>query len=347
MNFKLLLVEDSLSDIETFKTTIERMNDSNKENEYSLEIASTIEEANTKLETSDYQGCVVDINLKGAENGNDVIASIMQDYRMPVIVFTGTPDVESNVKCFIKAEKTPEDVINELNEENKTGMFRVLGGKGAIEKNVTKVFWEALYPNIDVWKKHLKDGLDTEQILLRYTVAHLLEMLDENGPAYCTEEMYICGELTSPYKTGAIFRKKDSSVDYVLLSPPCDLAIREGEFDTNSFLLCEIESIAKDWDGIKNDHILNVIKNNKGENYHWLPDNELYKGGRMNFRNLVTCSKDVFLGEYEYINVKIQDQFVKSILNRFSAYYARQGQPDFSFEKEASDRKNRKAKSPK
>ena len=31
-----------------------------------------------------------------------------------------------------------------------------------------------------------------------------------------------------------------------------------------------------------------------------------------------------------------QEYFVKNILNRFSAYYARQGQPDFDFKSEAT-----------
>lgn len=39
--------------------------------------------------------------------------------------------------------------------------------------------------------------------------------------------------------------------------------------------------------------------------------------------------------KYGQPKVKVQEYFVKNILNRFSAYYARQGQPDFNFKLEA------------
>ena len=40
--------------------------------------------------------------------------------------------------------------------------------------------------------------------------------------------------------------------------------------------------------------------------------------------------------EFDQPKVKVQEYFVKNILNRFSAYYARQGQPDFDFKLEAT-----------
>ena len=191
MVFRVLLVEDSKSDIETFSTTCERINETQQEKSYELQVAETIEAANKKVRENEYQGCVVDIKLKGNDNGNDFIKTVMEQYRIPVVVYTGTPDVESVVKIFIKGEKTPEDVINELTEEDATGMFKVLGGNGKLEENMTKLFWKVLYPQIDIWKKHHAEGKKTEEVLLRYTIAHLIELLDENGPSYCTEEMYI------------------------------------------------------------------------------------------------------------------------------------------------------------
>lgn len=339
MQFKILLLEDSESDIDVFLSTVERMNDEIGEERYCVKVAGQIDEAKATLLSESFHGCVVDIKL-GEEDGNDFIESVVEAYRMPVVVYSATPDVDYNVKCFEKASYNPTDVIKELESELETGMFQVLGGKGAIEKNLNSVFWNVLYPQMDIWKDYKNKGMNTEEVLLRYTLAHLLELLDENGPDYCTEEMYICGEMINPLRTGSIVKCKNSQCDYVLLSPPCDLAEREnGEIDTDTLLLCEIEPI--DWSNIKNQSILNVVKNNKGAHYHWLPDNKLYKGGRLNFRKLVTCTLDEFQNDYEYKKVKIQEYFVKSILQRFSAYYARQGQPDFNFELEADQRKKK------
>lgn len=48
-----------------------------------------------------------------------------------------------------------------------------------------------------------------------------------------------------------------------------------------------------------------------------------------------TYPPEIFDEEYGSPIVKVQEYFVKNILNRFSAYYARQGQPDFDFSSEA------------
>lgn len=335
MAFKILLLEDAQSDIETFQMTVDRMNDAQNANAFELDVANTIDSATRFLASQEYNGCVVDIKLNG-EDGNNFILGVMDSYRIPVIVFSATPDVESNVKCFIKSEKTPEDVINELQAENRTGLFNVLGGKGIIEKNINDIFWNALYPKVDVWKKYCDRGMRTEEILLRYTVAYLQERLDD-GPAYCTEEMYIIGNQ-NPYKTGSIFVEKTNDIDYVLLSPPCDLAVHGEGFKSDSLLLCEIEKIPENWNGLTKKQIEKKIKNNENEYSHWLADNSLYRGGFINFRKLVTCTKEELESSYKYREIKVQDQFVKSILNRFSAYYARQGQPDFDFKIEAESR---------
>ena len=81
--------------------------------------------------------------------------------------------------------------------------------------------------------------------------------------------------------------------------------------------------------------IQNAIKNNSKDYYHFLPRNSLFEGGYINFRKVITYPPEDFLKKYGQPKVKVQEYFVKNILNRFSAYYARQGQPDFNFKLEA------------
>lgn len=335
--FNMLLVEDGKMDIELIEDTVGRMNDSQDSVMYSLDVAKTVEEAYSKVKTNEYHGCIVDIKLGGDENGNDFVKALVEGFRVPVVVYSATPDCEAPVKCYTKSQVEPSVVIKELEEENATGIFRVLGGRGIIEKRITEVFWNVLYPNMDTWKEYQKMDKNTEEILLRYTVAYLIELLDEEKTAYCTEEMYIIGPIEEPIKTGCIYENKQSKVNYVLLSPPCDIVKqKDGKRKSDSLLLCEIEPIA--WENIDRSDIVNVIKNNKGDYYHWLPDNKLYRGGRLNFRKVLSCPINVFSEEYEFKGVKIQERFVKNVLQRFSAYYSRQGQPDFDFKEEAKNR---------
>lgn len=132
--------------------------------------------------------------------------------------------------------------------------------------------------------------------------------------------------------------------NYIVLSPPCDLAIHEGVMKTDCILVCEIENhdeIIKA--GIRETSnkskkikkITKAIKNNNKEYLHWLPANEIFEGGFINFRKAHTFSIKEFKEKFPDPEIKIQDYFVKNILNRFSNYYSRQGQPDFAYDKEA------------
>jgi len=131
----------------------------------------------------------------------------------------------------------------------------------------------------------------------------------------------------------------------IVLSPPCDLAIRaDGKPKTDRILVCEIDDndsvVSIITSGIeKKDKKIKAIekalKNNYSDYYHWLPRNDIYQGGYINFRKVITYSPEDFAKEFEKSEVKVQEFFVKSILNRFSAYYARQGQPDFKFKDES------------
>lgn len=103
-------------------------------------------------------------------------------------------------------------------------------------------------------------------------------------------------------------------------------------------MLCAIEAVPT---GLGKSKLSEIVKNKK-EFYHWLPDNSMFDGGIINFRRVVTVSSDKFFDKFDSRGIKVQDTFVKNIMNRFSAYYARQGQPDFAFDKEIENRINNK-----
>lgn len=341
MEYNILLVEDTESDVKNCTDTAERMNDENEDVTIVIDCAKTVEEASHKLKCNNYHGVIIDIKIEdGTEkNGNDVITNIVSTYRLPVAVMTGTPGFKSSVgeqiPVYIKGEKKYSDIINELIEIDNTGLFNVLGGKGLIEQKMISIFWNNLYPQLDKWKQYRADGIETEAILLRYTLAHLLEGLSEDGPAYCTEETYISlTGMDDRLHTGDIVINKKGDEAFILLSPPCDLAVHNGKTKTDTIMLCTIEEVQTN---IGKDKLTNIIKN-KNEFNHWLPNNSMFKGGVVNFRKVITLPIEEFDEQYKSIGIKVQDAFVKNIMNRFSAYYARQGQPDFDFDKEITSR---------
>lgn len=348
--YKFLLIEDSASDIDAFQTTIKRLNST--ETQYVLETANSYEEGLQKVNGS-FNGVIVDINFDGdTENdGNSLIREIEKQFRIPVAIFTGTPadqDDNSPIRIFKKGEASHEEIIQELRAVSDTGLFKVLSGTGEIENLMTKVFWNNLYPQIALWKAKKAEGIDTEKILLRYAISHIQELIDNDLPAYVTEEMYICPPIDSLIKTGSIVQRKEDKKNFIVLSPPCDLAMHNGVPKSDCVLVCEIECqedviskilvdkpVKKEADKPK--RILPALNNNHTAYYHWLPQNSLFSGGFINFRKATYYDRNNFPDIFDNPVIKIQEGFVKSILSRFSAYYARQGQPDFDFRKESTE----------
>lgn len=345
--YRFLLIEDAETDIQSCISTVDRMNEENPEINIELGVASEMDQALHELK-NDYNGAIIDIKLNNGDSGNDVIKKIVNEYRIPVAVMTGTPDTildeNSPIVVYKKGESTYEDILNSLMNSFKTGLFDVMGGKGILESTMNKVFWNNLYPQICVWEELKGKGYETEKILLRYAISHIQELIDLEVPAYITQEMYIKPPISEHIQTGSIIRNKLDNLFYVVLSPPCDLAIHNGKIKTDRVMACEIEEQAKinlDAVGtaVKKDKqknaLLKAIKNNHTEYYHWLPENNLFVGGYINFRNVYTFTPEEIEAEFEKSELHIQDYFVKDILSRFSAYYARQGQPDFEFDEEA------------
>jgi hypothetical protein len=125
------------------------------------------------------------------------------------------------------------------------------------------------------------------------------------------------------------------------MNPACDLVIRDnGECNTDRILIVEIDSQTSLFPGhpatgLSNSQKKNLEKayrNNKSAYYHWLPRTDFFEGGFLNFRKLSSLSSEEFNERFEKPAVQISPSFVKDMVARFSAYYARQGQPDIDFE---------------
>ena len=142
-------------------------------------------------------------------------------------------------------------------------------------------------------------------------------------------------------KTGSIIQNITNNKFYIILSPMCDLVVRnQGIFKTDKILICEIEGTRNVIDGILNGitkkdakkrKLENSIKNNENNYFHFLPKTEFYEGGFINFRYTLTLTLDILKKDYTKPIIQISSHFIRDIISRFSTYYSRQGQPDFNF----------------
>ena len=208
---------------------------------------------------------------------------------------------------------------------------------------MSTVFLKNLLPYRDKWVAYGKiDSSRTEKALLRHALSHLLQLLDDDADRCFPEEVYLTPPLTEKKRTGSVVKELSGEHWFVILNPACDLVIRKnGNCKTDRILLVEIEKennvTVLALDGItkdkkKKEKLQAVFGNNHTDYYHWLPKTNFFEGGFLNFRKLSSLSVKEFDNKFEKPAIQISPNFVKDIVARFSAYYARQGQPDIDFD---------------
>ena len=203
-----------------------------------------------------------------------------------------------------------------------------------MEKNLTEVFFKSLLPQIETWVSYGKEYLEeeperTEKALLRYTLNHLFQLLEEDDKDCFPEEVYLSPPLLDTITTGSIVEEKATNRRFVILTPACDLVIRQdGTSNTDHILLVEIESMDDALEGKNNKGSRERLAKNSRQHRNWLPPTKVFEGGVVNFRKLKTVQKEDLKEQFEKPCIQISPPVVKDIVSRFSAYYARQGQPD-------------------
>lgn len=346
---RIMVVEDEPDQRDIFKDTVRvYMKESGITVKY--EFAETVKDAKNRIDGT-FDGVIIDLKLKDQPEGGNTVIQEMEKalFRVPVIVVSGHPESAAPSEMIIRTRsrdaRTYKEDLMEFYDLYKTGLTHIMGGRGTIEQELTKVFCQnLLHPdNQQAWIKHgQSDSLKTEKALLRFTLNHLMQILDDDDEECFPEEVFIYPPLQQGLKTGSIVKKKDSKKLYIILSPPCDLVIREsGQMKTDKVLLVEIDEEEMVYNHVitkiedlkeKEKKLLEILNNKHSLFHHWLPKTTFFPGGFINFRKLSTLSKKDYQKQYHEPHVQISPYFVKDILSRFSSYYARQGQPDIKCE---------------
>lgn len=345
---KLLLVEDNEQDITSCRNSVE-VYEQQKERNIIIVESRELKDALEKLDSS-FDGAIVDLKLDRMEyDGNELVSTIYTKFRIPVVIFTGTPlnaiDGIPGLRVYTKGKDGYNTILDYFFDVYETGLTKILGGRGYIEETMHKIFWENIYPALGDWLSHVGRGKPTEKALLRFTINHLLELIDDDLETSFPEEMYISPPLNKGIKTGSIVEKVEPKECFVVLSPACDLVIRQGNIKTDNILVCKIDRsiITKAQKTLKRNNIddakrhsaeellTNLVTNKHSNYYHFLPKTSHFSGGVINFRKVSTIKPAEFSSQFSKPIVQVSQAFTKDIVARFSSYYARQGQPDFDF----------------
>lgn len=314
-------------------------------------------------------------NIEGADEaleGNDILHTIINERILSVIVRSGFSDrvTEENKRENIKIISKDDnlyDVLNNFKDSYDKTIFSIFGSKGKIKEVAQKLFWNII-PKCLTYSKDEFSNLDEstkERVLIRY-IASWISNAYMNGGDYNNLsqkqgddrdgfdgsvepiEMYMFPNPVQEVCTCDIFKDTKSDDFFIVLSPACDLANAK----INKVLLCKIveysyvSAFYEKYKKIENEEQLSNkeesflkkwIRNSELQSikYHFLPKVSFFRGGFIDFRELVCVEYDKETKSIKGQNFKkvgvITDAFRKDIIARFSAYYHRQGQPEFNF----------------
>ena len=330
---QLLVVEDEGAYLEQYEAVLgEYIKQRGRPIE--MHVCKTLAEAKRSLNAS-IDAVVVDLNLgKDTTEGGEIIDDLKDHFRVPVAVLTGTPDDADDkppvIRVFTKGKHGFDDVLDCLWEPYRIGLTRIMGGRGLLEKSLNTVFLRNLLPTLDAWIRYgRKDAQRTEKALLRYALGHLVADLEGDETPCYPEEFYLAPPLVDTLTTGSLAKRKGDETCHVVMTPACDLVLRNEKRNVDSIILAEVVPEETVYAAPKMDagRKKQLKRNNDKSCYHWLPNSKVAAGGYLDFRQLQTVSLDRFGYEFERLEVRIAPGFVKDIVSRFSAFYARQGQP--------------------
>ena len=358
---KILLVEDETIPQNAFKNDVEVFKGQPNNLDVEFEVVENVYDAVEMINVS-FDGAIIDLKLGGNEDGgNEIIQILYKEFtKIPIVFVTSYPDLVVDHPSVIKIRSRDvgsyRDDLLLFQQIREIGLTHIIGGGGLIEQQLREVYLENLLPQIDTWICYGEtyketDPKRTEKALLRYTLNHLFQRLEEDNELFLPEEFYLYPPLPDKITTGSMV--KENNQWFVVLSPACDLVFRNGQFNTERILFVEIESEPdivnkalnrlrkitdeEEKEKVKQDILQRLAGNNYAFYYHWLPPVKFkisdhgslnFDGGFLNFRKLEALSKKNFNAKFTESLIQISPSFVKDIVSRFSSYYARQGQPD-------------------
>ena len=362
MEIKLLILDDDEKVLENYNGVIERYNRDTNDCSIKLYKAKTLEESQAYIEYNKLDTAIIDLNLGTSADdneGNIAIKELLNSFRLPIFVISGEiSKLEKKymdndmIVAYDRDEKEFRIILNEIVKAFKSETMKYFKRDGFLEKKINELYWNHLSKTINAWRDVESEcPREIEKILSRHTVASLNEQLYVDGnigsfDKYHSGEMYIIPPIKKHYHTGDILEKDGSK--FIIINPACDI-VNKGKLEFYTLLnikeavtLPKIKN--KEPDGQKRYIDENLKYSNKLDRYHFLPkfaaiDNDyvidfqkihivdIEEGCMPNNKNYLE-SRESNIKNYDRL-ASISSPFLKDIIARFSAYYARQGQPNF------------------
>ena len=365
----IFFVEDDESQIEIFADSITTFNLQNK-SKYLVKglICKTKDEALACLDANKeiISGAIVDLKLESGVvvfEGNVILEKILTFLRFPIYVVTSNPSeidpslklpvINPLFKIYPRTEIEYIEILRDIIKIQKTGIIDLFGSNGKLDVHIRNIYWNYLSQIIQYWIDIDLEPELKEKAMLRY-ISNLLHSYLSFNPDLREYEYFIPGEVYIPcmhdvYQTGDILSK--DGLDYILLTPSCDLANSKAKNVTVAEIIHSDKGILKELISTINEEpskftdgklleelaikkqdaketIERIMRNTHSGKYYFLPPYNGFKAGIINFQN-TNCIPFSSLNYYVKV-FSISHSFIKDIVEKFSSYFSRQGSPDFN-----------------
>jgi hypothetical protein len=346
----ILIAEDDENAITTWELDIREFNRANAGNiQFSAEYARNRREALQKLDRLRIDCAVADLRMpsdeRGADGaaapmGNDILEQVLTEVGIPAVVYSGYPQEASQRVVASQIRVLPKKLGGGMEILNLLASFEPLmsamgTARRRMAKECTGLFVGSIWPR---WEKYwVGDNPELlSAVITRQMVAHAAEQLGLPPNSHHPEEFYIIPPLVvDRLNTGDLLRVE--SKEFVVVTPRCNMA-RDKYPEHLMLAWCDpMEKVAPDLAR----RLASAKTREKAEkelhgyatqshsvSTHFIPPCGDTGPWLVDFRQPRSISSDQVVALIASRFASIAPQFIPNLIQRFSAYLGRIGQPE-------------------
>lgn len=352
--YTILIVEDDPHMKESWRRDITDYNRRNKSTIcFSALYASSKKAAVDTLSRTRIHCAVVDLRLPNEDGdpatseplGNNVIQVILEEVGIPAVVYSGydgdaSSDARSSNIVFVSKSGTGGEAILDQFASQAELMSAMEKTRLRISKETAKLFNQSIWRRWgDRWSKE-EDKTAIEEIIVRQTASYIADTLSVAPTHHHPDEFYIVPALhPNRADTGDIF-KKDGQL-YVILTPRCNMANNPPQFITVAPCteIIEWRTWKEDLSGSSNGKrqkaerdIRNHATQAHSNSSHFLPPLDGNGPWLVDFKETRSLSTEDVTSCLPDRIATIAPAFVPNLIQRYSSYLGRIGQPGIDTE---------------
>jgi CheY-like chemotaxis protein len=348
MDCTILIVEDDADARAAWERDIEDFNSEATDGfKYHPVFAATRAAALRELDRIRINCAVVDLRLPAGEEqdkdavknpiGNEIIERVLLEIGVPAVVYSGHVAEASalirasNIRIESKRGNGGAEILQQFAAQADL-MSAMDEARKRIAIESAKLFGTFLWPR---WQKKWKRNHNRETLanmLTRQVASHVADRLAQPpAAAHHPDEFYVIPPLFSErLDTGDLI--KDNGTTWVVVTPRCNLA--NGELP-NQLTLAACRPMGAEWDEIRNmkedkgiRRVRNFATQGHSTSTHFLPPCDGEGPWLVDFSELRTVDSAIVPQLINKRFASIATNFVPNLVQRYSAYQGRIGQPD-------------------